>query len=82
MDGTKPKIVYNRIKVVLALRRMTAKELAALVNIGYGTISKWNTNLEQPRLDDLYTIARALRVHPHELLEPAKFETEPLNQLG
>lgn len=78
MDGQKPKIVYNRIKVVLALRNMTAKELAVKVNIGYGTISKWNSNLQQPRVDDLFLIAKVLKVQPHELLEPAHFETEPL----
>jgi transcriptional regulator with XRE-family HTH domain len=78
MVDSKPKIIFNRIKAVLALRHMTAKDLSVKANIGYGTISKWNTNTEQPRLDDLYTIAEILRVHPHELLEPVHYKTEPL----
>ncbi|WP_145675282.1 helix-turn-helix domain-containing protein [Chitinophaga polysaccharea] len=60
---------FNRLKAVLALRDMTAKDLAAKTGYSAQTISKWNTNREQPRLDDLFLMAEVLNVNPCELIE-------------
>jgi putative transcriptional regulator len=60
---------FNRLKAVLALRDFKAIELAEQTGFSAQTISKWSTNKEQPRLDDLFKIAMVLECDPSELLE-------------
>lgn len=61
---------YNRIKAVLALKGIKNKDFAALLHKKPQTTSAWCTNTRQPRLDELYDIAKVLKVQPVELLEP------------
>lgn len=61
---------YNRIKAVLALKGIKNKDFAALLHKKPQTTSAWCTNSRQPRLDELYDIAKVLKVQPVELLEP------------
>ena len=51
----------NRIKVMLAERMLTNKELAEMLGKDSATISKWVTNTSQPTMESLIEIAKALK---------------------
>ena len=51
----------NRIKVMLAERMLTNKQLAEMLGKDPATISKWVTNTSQPTLENLIEIARCLK---------------------
>ena len=55
MDNGK---ALNRIKVMLAERIMTNKELAEMLGKSPVTVSKWVTKISQPSLENLIEIAR------------------------
>ena len=58
----------NRIKVMLAERMMTNKDLAKQLGKDPATISKWVTNTSQPSLDNLIEIARCLKCEINDLV--------------
>ena len=58
----------NRIKVMLAERMMTNKDLAQKLGKDPATISKWVTNTSQPRLENLIEIARCLKCEINDLV--------------
>ena len=58
----------NRIKVMLAERMMTNKDLAKQLGKGPATISKWVTNTSQPSLENLIEIARCLKCEINDLV--------------
>ena len=62
----------NRIKVMLAERMMTNKDLAKQLGKDPATISKWVTNTSQPSLENLIEIARCLKCEINDLVR-----TEP-----
>jgi putative transcriptional regulator len=64
------KRMYNRIKAVLALKRVKSKALAGHLHISAQTVSKWCTNYSQPSIPELYDIAEFLKVDVIDLLEP------------
>jgi putative transcriptional regulator len=64
------QIQYNRIKPVLAEKRVTNKKLAEYLKVEPQTVSRWCTNQSQPSIETLYEIARALKVDIRELLIP------------
>ena len=49
----------NRIKVVMAERMVSNKELSDMLNKDTATISRWVTNTSQPTLESLIEIAKA-----------------------
>lgn len=51
----------NRIKVVMAERMVTNKDLSEMLNKDTATISRWVTNSSQPTLESLIEIAKALK---------------------
>ena len=51
----------NRIKVMLAERMMSNKDLAERLGKDPATISKWVTNTTQPSLENLIEISRCLK---------------------
>ncbi len=61
----------NRLKVVLAEQKKTAKWLAETLNKDAATVSKWNSNASQPSIETLSKIAEALKVDIRELLKPS-----------
>lgn len=63
---------YNRIKVVLAEKRMTNKELAEALRVRPGTVSRWCTNDSQPSIETFFEIARLLDVEVRELIVATK----------
>ena len=65
MDNSKP---LNRIKVMLAERMVSNKELAEMLGKDPATISKWVTNTSQPSLENLIEIAKVLKCDIGELV--------------
>ena len=58
----------NRIKVMLAERMESNKDLAEMLGKDPATISKWVTNTSQPTLENLIEIARCLKCEINELV--------------
>jgi DNA-binding XRE family transcriptional regulator len=58
----------NGLKVLLAEKNMTNKQLAAGLKVREGTVSRWCTNDSQPSLETCYKIAKLLDVDVRELL--------------
>ena len=58
----------NRIKVMLAERMISNKELAEMLGKDPATISKWVTNTSQPKLEKLIEIARCLKCDLNDLV--------------
>lgn len=58
----------NRIKVMLAERMVSNKDLAEMLGKDPATISKWVTNSSQPTLENLIEIARCLKCDINELV--------------
>ena len=52
---------FNRIKVVMAERMVSNKELGEMLNKDTATISRWVTNTSQPTLESLIEIAKELK---------------------
>jgi len=64
------KIVYNRIKAVLAEQGKTNNWLADQLEMNRTTVSKWCRNEMQPRIQTLFQIANVLDVDVRTLLNP------------
>ena len=58
----------NRIKVVMAERMVTNKDLSKMLNKDTATISRWVTNTSQPNLESLVEIAKALKCDISDLV--------------
>lgn len=58
----------NRIKVVLAERMISNKELARMLDKDPATISKWVTNTSQPSLENMMEIAKCLKCDMNDLV--------------
>ena len=61
------KIVYNRIKAVLAEKDISSKELAKHMDRTESTVSRWCTNDVQPSVEVFYQIANYLDVDIRDL---------------
>ena len=66
----KEKLVYNRIKAVLAEKSKTNLWLAAELKVNRTTVSKWCTNEVQPTMKSLFRNADVMDVDVRELLVP------------
>jgi DNA-binding Xre family transcriptional regulator len=53
--------LLNRIKVMMAERMISNKELGKLLGKDPATVSKWVTNTSQPSLENLIEIAKVLK---------------------
>jgi putative transcriptional regulator len=69
---TKTKVKINRIKIVLAEKDMSIKELAVKMKKAPTTIYRFCRNERQPSLPMLLEIAKALDVDIRDLLNPSK----------
>lgn len=58
----------NRLKVVLAEKKITNRQLAEKLGKDEATISKWCTNNLQPNLEMLIKIDQVLEVEVQELI--------------
>ena len=62
------RILLNRIKVVLAEKNKSNKWLAEQLDKDPAMVSKWVTNTNQPNIETLIQISKALDVSVNELL--------------
>ena len=58
----------NRLKVVLAEKGMTNKQLAEILDKDPAVISKWVTNVAQPSVEMFIQLAKILGVRVDDLL--------------
>lgn len=58
----------NRLKVVLAAKEMTNKQLAEILGKDPAVISKWVTNVAQPNVEMFIQLAKILEVSVDDLL--------------
>jgi XRE family transcriptional regulator len=58
----------NRLKVVLAEKGMTNKQLAEILEKDPTVISKWVTNVAQPNVEMFILLAKILDVRVDDLL--------------
>jgi transcriptional regulator with XRE-family HTH domain len=66
------KPTYNRIKAVLAEKGKTNNWLSEEIGLNTNTISKWCRNDMQPRIENLFQVAKVLDVDVRELLVSTK----------
>lgn len=59
---------YNRIKVVLAEKNTSNRQLANELNYSETTVSKWCTNDAQPNLETIFKIAFYLKIEAKDLI--------------
>lgn len=71
---TKEKIRINRLKVVLAEKEISHKDLSKMVNKSPNTITRICNNESQPTLKFLREIALALKINVRDLLIPTTEE--------
>lgn len=60
----------NRIKVILAEKRLTNKWLAAQLRKTESTVSRWCTNEKQPTIETFVEIANVLNIDVRDLFYP------------
>jgi Zn-dependent peptidase ImmA (M78 family)/DNA-binding XRE family transcriptional regulator len=60
----------DRLSQILAVRRLTQAQLASLVGVSPGTISKWKAGTQSPELEALTRLASVVNVSPDWFLRP------------
>lgn len=60
----------NRLRVVLADKKLTNRWLAEQLKVTEGTVSRWATNAKQPPVETFHNIAVLLKIDISDLLEP------------
>ena len=58
----------NNLKELLDESGMSARVLGLCLNIHKGTLSNWNTNTNQPNLEDVEKIADLLEIDNHQVV--------------
>lgn len=67
-----PEKAINRIKVILAEKRLTNKWLAGQLGKTESTVSRWCTNEKQPTIETFIEIAKVLDIDVRELIIPTR----------
>ena len=70
----------NRLKVVLAEKKITNRQLAEKLGKDEATISKWCTNTSQPDLESLMKISQLLGVEISELVRFEHINEDKINK--
>jgi transcriptional regulator with XRE-family HTH domain len=66
----------NRLSIVLDEFNLDQIELAAILKVSKDTVSRWCRNANQPKLSDLYNIAKTFRIDIRRLIEPTDWSSE------
>lgn len=64
------EIYPNRLRVVLAEKRITGRWLAEQMGVTEITVSRWATNKVQPSMSQFIQMSKLLKVDLKDLLEP------------
>ncbi|PQA53227.1 helix-turn-helix transcriptional regulator [Siphonobacter curvatus] len=67
----------NRIKAILAEKKINSVLLVEYLHKDASTISRWCNNKSQPHVNDLYKIAEFLKVDIRDLLVKTEWDTGP-----
>lgn len=67
-------MVKNNLKKVFKEHKVTNRILAKYFKKSESTISLWRNNKRQPSVQELYEIAKLLRINIHDLIEPTNWE--------
>src|ERR1700750_280698 len=71
----------NRLSIVLDEFNLDQIELAEILKINKNTVSRWCRNANQPKLSDLYIIAKIFRIDIRRLIEPTDWIEESENSV-
>lgn len=64
----------NRLGIVFKEKNVKNRVIAEYFGKDEGTISKWRNNKRQPSVQELYEIAKLLRINIHDLIEPTTWK--------
>jgi putative transcriptional regulator len=64
------KADYNRIKIVLAEKKVKNKTLVEALGVNKDTVTSWCVQRKQPSLEQLFVIADYLEVDVRALISP------------
>lgn len=64
----------NRLGIVFKEKKVKNRVIAEYFGKDEGTISKWRNNKRQPSVQELYEIAKLLRINIHDLIEPTTWK--------
>jgi len=67
-------MVKNNLKKVFKEHKVTNRILAKYFKKSESTISLWRNNKRQPSVQELYEIAKLLRINIHDLIEPTTWK--------
>ena len=68
MFNIRSYMTTNRLKIILAEKRQTARWVAFQLGKNENTVSRWRSNKVQPSLPQLGEIAEILKVDIHSLI--------------
>lgn len=68
---------HERLDQILAVRRLSQTQLASLLGISTGTVSKWRGGTQKPELETLERMATVLNVSPDWLTRPLDVSITP-----
>jgi transcriptional regulator with XRE-family HTH domain len=66
----------NRLSIVLDEFNLDQIDLAIILEVSKDTVSRWCRNANQPKLLDLYSIAKIFRIDIRRLIEPTDWSNE------
>ena len=75
----KPRL--NRLSIVLDELNLDQLDLAQILEVSKDTVSRWCRNVNQPKLADLYNIAKICRIDITRLIEPTDWKNETGNSV-
>lgn len=67
-------MVKNNLKEVFKEHKVTNRILAKYFKKSESTISLWRNNKRQPSIQQMYEIAKLLRINIHDLIEATSWE--------
>ncbi|MEB0261814.1 helix-turn-helix transcriptional regulator [Mucilaginibacter sp. 10I4] len=69
----------NRLSIVLDELKLDQLDLAVILEVSKDTVSRWCRNANQPKLSDIYNIAKIFRIDIRRLIEPTDWKDETGN---
>ena len=61
--------IGERIKTIRKTAKLTQKEFAAMIGVGWGLVASWEQGQKQPGQARLYVIADRFKVNPQWLID-------------
>ena len=58
----------NALRTLREAHKISQKQIAAAMQVNESTVSRWETNVHEIRLSQLFDLARYLRVRPIDII--------------